>query len=82
MLLRLPASALEYVPTGTDLKPQPAGQAQGLAAAWGKGRVVVLGEAAMLTAQVDRGVPFGMNSPGSDNRQFALNAMHWLSHKL
>jgi hypothetical protein len=82
VLLRLPASAVEYVPIGSDLKPQPAGKAQGLASPWGKGRVVVLGEAAALTAQVDRGVPFGMNIPGNDNRQFALNIMHWLSHRL
>ena len=82
VLLRLPASALEYVPTGAGLKPQPAGRAQGLAFDWGKGRVVVVGEAAVLTAQVASGAPFGMNSPGNDNRQFALNVMHWLSHKL
>ena len=82
VLLRLPDSALEYSLTGSALKPDHAGKAQGLAFPWGKGRVVVLGEAAMLTAQVDRGVPFGMNIPGNDNRQFALNVMHWLSRKL
>ena len=57
-----------------------AGRAQGLALEFGKGRVVVLGEAAMLTAQVAlRGFHFGMNVPGIDNRQLALNIMHWLS---
>jgi hypothetical protein len=57
-----------------------AGRAQGIALQFGKGRVVVLGEAAMLTAQVaSRGFPFGMNAPGVDNRQLALNTMHWLS---
>lgn len=56
------------------------GRAQGLALNFGKGRVVVLGEAAMLTAQVTPGgVRFGMNISGIDNRQFALNIMHWLS---
>lgn len=58
-----------------------AGQAQGLAFKFGKGRVVLLGEAAMLSAQIagpDK-FPMGMNVPGSDNRQFALNVMHWLS---
>ena len=70
------------MPAGSELKPQPAGKAQGLAFGWGQGRVVILGEAAMLTAQVDSGVSFGMNSPGNDNRQFALNIMHWLSHRL
>jgi hypothetical protein len=42
--------------------------------------VVVLGEAAMITAQIDqRQYRFGMNQPGIDNRQFALNVLHWLS---
>ena len=58
-----------------------AGRAQGIALRFGKGRVVVLGEAAMLSAQLagsqDR--PMGMNVPGSDNRQLAINIMHWLS---
>jgi hypothetical protein len=58
--------------------------AQGIAMTLGKGRVVVLGEAAMMSAQVVRtpgrpDVPMGMNAPGSDDRQFALNVLHWLS---
>jgi hypothetical protein len=63
-------------------KPQQArmssavGRSQALALEFGKGRVVVFGEAAMLTAQ-DRN--FGMNYPGIDNRQMALNVMHWLT---
>jgi hypothetical protein len=57
-----------------------AGRAQGLALEFGKGRVVVLSEAAMLTAQVTpRGLRFGINVSGTDNRQLALNIMHWLS---
>ncbi len=57
------------------------GYAQAVAIEHGKGRVVILGEAAMLTAQLDgkTGKPFGMNVPGIDNKQFALNIMHWLS---
>ena len=58
-----------------------AGRAQALALKFGKGRVVVQGEAAMLSAQV-AGVdkrPMGMNVPGNDNRQYALNVMRWLS---
>ncbi len=57
-----------------------AGRAQGLALNFGKGRVVVLGEAAELSAQV-YGVTgqMGMNVPGIDNRQMALNILHWLS---
>jgi hypothetical protein len=51
---------------------------------FGKGRVVVLGEAGMLSAQMirypdGREMRFGMNMPGNDNRQFALNVAHWLS---
>ena len=58
-----------------------AGRAQGIALKFGKGRVIVLGEAAMLTAQIgaEDKRPFGMNVQGIDNRQLALNIMHWLS---
>ena len=58
-----------------------AGRAQGIALKFGKGRVVVLAEAAMMSAQVagPQKVKFGMNKPGTDNRQLALNIMHWLS---
>jgi hypothetical protein len=58
-----------------------AGRAQAVALKAGKGRVVVQGEAAMLSAQIS-GVEkraMGMNVPGNDNRQYALNLMHWLS---
>ena len=64
-----------------------AGRVQGLAMPFGKGRVVVLGEAGMFTAQVVKFPPgsnqpdiyFGMQMLGTDDRQFALNVMHWLS---
>jgi S1-C subfamily serine protease len=61
-----------------------AGRCTGLALVLGKGRVVILGEAGMLTAQVagPQRDPMGMNLPGTDNRQFALNLMHWLSKLL
>lgn len=56
------------------------GHAQGIAMPFGKGRVVMLGEAGMLSAQVDPlGDKMGMNRKGNNNRQFALNAVHWLS---
>jgi hypothetical protein len=59
------------------------GRAQGLALEVGSGRVVVLGEAGMLRAQRERnGALVGMNVPGYDNRQLALNIMHWLSRAL
>jgi hypothetical protein len=58
-----------------------AGRAQALVMKFGKGRVVVQGEAAMLSAQIAGAEkrPMGMNVPGTDNRQYALNLMHWLS---
>jgi hypothetical protein len=58
-----------------------AGRAQAIALRFGKGKVVVLGEAAMITAQVvgSNKLKFGMNRDGNDNKQLALNIMHWLS---
>ena len=58
-----------------------AGRAQGVALTHGKGRVVVTGEAAQLSAQIVGFPPerFGMNTPGCDNRQMAQNILHWLS---
>ncbi len=58
-----------------------AGRSQALALKFGKGRVVVQGEAAMLSAQVSgpQNRRMGMNVPGNDNKQYALNLMHWLS---
>jgi hypothetical protein len=60
------------------------GRSQGLAMTYGQGRVVVLGEAAQLSAQLtgtgrEPRNMMGMNVPGIDNRQMALNIMHWLS---
>lgn len=57
------------------------GNCQGLALNCGKGKVVILGEAAMLTAQVFEGEKFGMNEPDNDNKQFALNIMRWLANQ-
>jgi hypothetical protein len=60
-----------------------AGLAQGLALEVDAGRVVVLGDAGMLRAQRERnGALVGMNVPGYDNRQLALNIMRWLSRAL
>jgi hypothetical protein len=55
-----------------------AGWSQGLASSLGSGRIVVLAEAGMITAQEDGGRKLGMNAPGNDNRQFLLNTMRWL----
>ncbi|HEY0319785.1 MAG TPA: hypothetical protein VGC66_02320 [Pyrinomonadaceae bacterium] len=85
------------LPTGTQVgasipATKAAGRAQGLALTFGKGRVVVLGEAALLSAQLVKGqvaqmmgseeVRIGMNRAGNDDRQLALNIMHWLSRLL
>jgi hypothetical protein len=76
-ILRLGDTASDEGPDG---KPVPAaGRAQGVAFACGEGRVVVMGEAAELSAQLIGTEKFGMNVPGLDNRQLALNIMHWLS---
>lgn len=77
--MKLADSAVDTMPNTTPISA--AGRAQGLVVKLGKGRVVVLGEAAMLSAQLagPNRMPFGMNRPGIDNRQLALNIMHWLS---
>jgi hypothetical protein len=77
--LRLADSAVDRSSVDNSLIPA-VGRSQGLAFIHGKGRVVVLGEGGALSAQFDqKGERFGMNVEGTDNRQFALNIMHWLS---
>lgn len=59
-----------------------AGWLQGAALRVGKGRVVVLGEAAMFSAQLGgrQRRPMGMNAPvAGQNAQFLLNTLHWLT---
>jgi len=81
-------AALDTTAVKTGAKKKSAGgRAQGIAMKFGKGRVVMLAEAAMFSAQVVRfqndgkqqEFRMGMNVPGSDDRQLALNVMHWLS---
>jgi hypothetical protein len=82
--LRAAAGGAPVLPEGVG---PVGGRAQGLAFTHGAGRVVVLGEAGMLSAQLIRFRPavdrpdmrVGMNFEGIDNRQFALNLLHWLS---
>ena len=75
-LMDTPADTAE-----AEKKPTATVLAQGLAFRLGKGRVVVLGDSAMLSAQMSgkEKRTFGMNSPDADNKQLALNIMHWLS---
>ena len=79
-VLLLPERAWQF----TDATPRirADGLAQGALLRHGKGRVAIFGEAAMFSAQVDgrSRSPMGMNAPqASQNPQFLLNLMHWLS---
>ncbi len=82
--------ALRLPPTEQLPGRQPtsaAGRAEAVSLEIGRGRVVILGEAGCLSAQIIAipGRPsrkMGMNVPDTNNQQFALNVMHWLSRKL
>ena len=79
--MKLSDTAVDAMPGVNTNRTPAAGRAQGIAMKIGKGRVIVLGEAGMLSAQIagPQQLKFGMNRPGIDNRQLALNIMHWLS---
>ena len=72
----------------TGIEPKSAeGWLQGAAIKYGKGRVIVLGEAAMLTAQSvkqgDQTFHMGVSAPfAEDNLQFVRNLLHWLDGSL
>ena len=80
-ILGLSASAADSPKSEATSPVSAAGRAQALALKFGKGRIVVQGEAAMLSAQISgtEKRQMGMNVPGNDNKQYALNLMHWLS---
>lgn len=62
-----------------------AGWSQGAAKAFGKGRIVAFGEAAMFSAQLagPGQRKMGMNNPlAPENYQLLLNIIHWLDGKL
>jgi hypothetical protein len=79
--LKLSSTASDRSPGDPTKQSPAAGRSQALAIKLGKGRVVVLGEASMLSAQMtgSDNQLFGMNLPNIDNKQLALNIMHWLS---
>jgi len=59
------------------------GRSMAVALEVGRGRAVIQGEAGMLSAQIvikpgQEPYKFGMNQPGLDNQQYALNVMRWL----
>jgi len=85
VLLQFSDAAREYPfrRSREDEGRSAAGLAQAVALQYGRGRVVVLGEAAALTAQrIDAAdatsILIGMNRRDVDNQQFALNVVHWL----
>jgi hypothetical protein len=67
-------------------------RAMSIAFLLGRGRVVISGEAGMLTAQVFKKQDkngteefvgkMGMDVPGNDDRQYVLNVLHWLTGAL
>jgi len=80
-ILMLSDNAVDRLTFASQESVPAAGRAQAVALKFGKGRVLVQGEAAMLSAQVsgpDKRT-MGMNVPGNDDRQYVLNVMHWLS---
>jgi hypothetical protein len=80
-LLRLGDGAYDW--ESREVRFPAKGHVQALALAAGAGRVVVSGEAAMFSAQIDPlGRRFGMNRGGTDDRQLLLNVVHWLSRAM
>lgn len=80
VVLKLADTAVDEI-ASPGKNASAAGRAQGIAFRAGKGRVVVLGDATMLSAQLtgSDNQPVGMNVANIDNRKLALNIMHWLS---
>jgi hypothetical protein len=83
-ILKLSDTATDAPGFQAQTSVSAAGRAQAVALKFGKGRVLVQGEAAMLSAQVSgsENRKMGMNVPGNDNKQYLLNVMHWLSGQL
>jgi len=87
--LELGPAAFDFHVSSRERTPA-GGRCMGLAFRYGQGRVVIMGEAGMLSAQLvtEDGPngktthPWGMNWPGIDNRQLALNIGRWLSGAL
>ncbi len=80
-ILKLADSAIDKPAYDSETSTPASGRSQAIAFKHGKGRVVVHGEAAMLSAQISGADnrTMGMNVPGNDNKQYTLNLVHWLS---
>lgn len=71
-LLLFSDSSIDFVGPGAIAR-SALGRSQGLALIYERGRVVILGEAAML---------FNYEQPTIQNRQFAVNILRWLAGQL
>ena len=74
----------ENVESAMGSAPSAVGMLQGASIELGRGRIVVMGEAAMFTSQLagPQQRVVGIGAPGAEqNKQFALNLMHWLSRR-
>jgi hypothetical protein len=89
-LMRMPPDWAVFYPyeagefTSTTPAESARGLLQGAVLHHGQGRVAMFGEAAMFSAQSaingDQVMRMGMNDPeASQNSQFVLNVLHWLS---
>ncbi|MDE1467076.1 DUF4350 domain-containing protein [Aurantiacibacter sp. D1-12] len=87
-LLLLPDDAVE-VPDRPSIAAYASGEMDGshvgdrvqaLAMPWGEGRIVVSGEAAMLTSQLAGGRSIGVTS--ADNEAYVLNVLDWLAGRI
>ncbi len=83
-LLTLSPSATEVAHRGDPATSGASvgGLAQALAFERGRGRVVVLGEVALLTmTEVGDGQPIGLSWAGTNNERFVRYVMRWLSRR-
>jgi hypothetical protein len=75
--VKLPETAWDFKKDTPEVSGD--GLVQGAYLKYGKGRIVVFGEAAMFTAQLQGKSKVGMNQKtASQNAQFLLNTIHWL----
>ncbi len=75
--VKLPQTAWDFKKDTPAISGE--GLVQGAYMSYGKGRIVVFGEAAMFTAQLQGKSKMGMNQKSAaQNAQFLLNTIHWL----
>jgi hypothetical protein len=87
-LLKFPEDSREQIRDDKDPYWGPrelksaAGRAMAIAFEFGSGRVVMIGDAAIFTADIGPNQKFGMSDASFHNRQFALNVTRWLTRAL